>query len=1114
MTRLIGGSRYPARCVHLLALVLGLLLGAATLPVAAGAEDEAEEARTPALALPAAGTHPSSRGLIVRPMGTVDFRTLARDQAKHPPVAGPLVGQEMPEPQEMEEPDAPATNTFHASLVESPQVSSPGAIKSFAGLDDIPKQGSSTIVIPPDVDGAVGLTKLMECLNNNYRVFDKSTGNVLSTVSISAFWSPTGFSNTVFDPRVLYDPYNDRWLLAAVSNAGQPGASIMLGISQTGDPEGAWSLFALDADATDANWADFPTIGFNKNWVAINVNLVSIATSQLVGSECAVINYPTLRTGSATGTIFSGTGFVSSPAATYSTTENTLYVPTHLSSASGTYRIDTITGTAAAPVYTVGATKNRGLTWTQPSGQILPQAAPLAGSSVCGVVPCKLEVQDAQIRSTPVFRNGSLYYTQTVQLTSPSIHTAVQWTRLNAATFVVEDGGRIDDASASASNGGKWYAYPHVAVNACGDVIIGYSQFSSAQYPAAGYSFRFGTDGAGTLRDPVITKPGEDYYHKDFGSIPSRNRWGDYSKAQVDPSDDQSLWVLEEYAKLRQGTDDGTTGSNASRWGTWWAKVGPGVFMASGPGATEGNSGTKDFNFTVIQTMPVCSPVTVGYTVNPGTATLADNDYQTPGGSVIIPANNTTATITVKVVGDTKREGDESFSVSITSVSVGEVGLGNTATATISNDDPIPTISIVDGALPEGDTGLTAFEVPVVLSNASDQAITVSYATADGSATLADNDYSSATGMLTFTPGTTDPQNATFTANGDTRTEPDETVVLNLSSPTNATILDGAANVTLLNDDAPPRISIDDVSIVEGNAGTASANFTISLDHTSDQAVSVSYQTGDGTATISDGDYATATGTANFPAGSLSAPVSVTVNGDTGCEPDETFLVTLSAPTGGTIGDGSGRGTITNDDECENPMVVVLAPNGDEWHYLGESVDFTWNATDNGGVTSVDLRLSRDGGANYEDIALGEANDGLYTWTASGPATDQALLQVIARDGSGNLGSDVSDAVWHVADVVDVPTQGAVTQFALGPVRPNPSRGEVSIGYDLPRAARVKIEVLDVQGRVLATLVSGEISPGRHFVRWRPDRSVPSGLFFARARLGSKVVRERFVVTR
>jgi len=275
----------------------------------------------------------------------------------------------------------------------------------------------------------------------------------------------------------------------------------------------------------------------------------------------------------------------------------------------------------------------------------------------------------------------------------------------------------------------------------------------------------------------------------------------------------------------------------------------------------------------------------------------------------------------------------------------------------------------------------------------------------------------------------------------------------------------------------------------------------------------VAFQTTDGSAATDNTDYDSASGTANILPNTLTAPVSVTIHGDLLCEGDETFVVTLSAPTNATIADGSGQGTISNDDECETPQVSVVAPNGDEWHYLGEAVDLSWNASDNVGVTSVDLRLSRDGGSSYEDIALGELNDGLYTWTATGPPTNQALLQVSAHDQAGNTGTDVSDEVWHVADVVSAPTQ-TVVEFALGPVHPNPSRGEVGITYALPRSGPVRIEVLDVQGRVLAVLVEGPASAGRHIARWRPSRNVPSGLFFARAQLGGKVLRERFVVTR
>src|SRR6185295_968644 len=110
-----------------------------------------------------------------------------------------------------------------------------------------------------------------------------------------------------------------------------------------------------------------------------------------------------------------------------------------------------------------------------------------------------------------------------------------------------------EDPTATSTNGGKWYTHPQIAVNSLGDIIVGYSQFSSAQHPAAGYSYKDHVDPLSSIRDPLIYKVGDDYYHKDFGS--GRNRWGDFAKAQVDPSDDRDLWVLTEYAKARTGVD-------------------------------------------------------------------------------------------------------------------------------------------------------------------------------------------------------------------------------------------------------------------------------------------------------------------------------------------------------------------------------------------------------------------------------------------------------------------------------------------------------------------------------------------------------------------------------
>lgn len=110
-----------------------------------------------------------------------------------------------------------------------------------------------------------------------------------------------------------------------------------------------------------------------------------------------------------------------------------------------------------------------------------------------------------------------------------------------------------------------------------------------------------------------------------------------------------------------------------------------------------------------------------------------------------------------------------------------------------------------------------------------------------------------------------------------------------------------------------PNLSINDVSVTEGNAGATTATFTATLSAAASGAVTVNYATADGTA-ISGGDYVTGSGTLTFAAGQTTKTVIVTVNGDTAVEPDETFLLNLSSPTGAAITDAQGQGTIVNDD--------------------------------------------------------------------------------------------------------------------------------------------------------------------------------------------------------
>jgi chitinase len=145
-----------------------------------------------------------------------------------------------------------------------------------------------------------------------------------------------------------------------------------------------------------------------------------------------------------------------------------------------------------------------------------------------------------------------------------------------------------------------------------------------------------------------------------------------------------------------------------------------------------------------------------------------------------------------------------------------------------------------------------------------------------------------------------------------------------LSAPSGATL--GAARtstVTITNDDiAVPVASISPVStvIVEGNSGSKTVTFTVSLSQASRSTVTVRYATANGSATARQ-DYTAASGTLTFTAGQTSKQVSVTVAGDATAEADETFTLTLSAPSGATLGAAkTSTVTISNDD---GPVVSI-----------------------------------------------------------------------------------------------------------------------------------------------------------------------------------------------
>jgi hypothetical protein len=139
-------------------------------------------------------------------------------------------------------------------------------------------------------------------------------------------------------------------------------------------------------------------------------------------------------------------------------------------------------------------------------------------------------------------------------------------------------------------------------------------------------------------------------------------------------------------------------------------------------------------------------------------------------------------------------------------------------------------------------------------------------------------------------------------------------VLVKLSSPVGATISDDTGTAMIVDDDAPTYLSVNDVTINEGNSGTTTFTFTVTRSGATAGTSSVTYATANGSATAGSDYTALPATTLNFAAGETSKTVSVSVIGETVVEPDQTFSLKLSSPVRATISDDTGTGTIRNDD--------------------------------------------------------------------------------------------------------------------------------------------------------------------------------------------------------
>ena len=439
--------------------------------------------------------------------------------------------------------------------------------------------------------------------------------------------------------------------------------------------------------------------------------------------------------------------------------------------------------------------------------------------------------------------------------------------------------------------------------------------------------------------------------------------------------------------------------------------------------------------FEVTLSEAATAVVMVDYSTVDGTA-VARSDYTTTSGTLSFEQGEERKTILVPTVQDATAEETEVFTMQLSSPSGATVANG-TGTGTITDDDEPPMLTI-DDAPPVDEGDAAAFVVR--LSAASGLAVTVAYRTVDGTA-VAGSDYKSASGELRFEPGETT-QTVTVETLADELAEDTEQFTVELSAPLGATVADGVGEGTISDDDDAPELSIDDVPAVsEGET----AEFTVRLSATSGRAVTVSYRTVDGTA-VAGSDYKSASGELRFEPGETTQTVTVETLADELAEDTEQFTVELSAPLGATVANGTGTGTITDDDEP--PMLTIDdAPPVDEGDAAafvvrlsaasGLAVTVAYRTVDGTAVAGSDYKsasgeLRFEPGETTQTVTVETLADELAEDTEQFTVELSAPLGATVADGVGEgTISDDDDAPELSIDDVPAVSEGETAEFTV-----------------------------------------------------------------------------------
>jgi len=413
---------------------------------------------------------------------------------------------------------------------------------------------------PPDPNGEIGANHYIQAVNTAYAIYSKA-GTLLASFTENQLWSGNGTlcnGQSQGDPVVIYDPLADRWILThfAFGFAGPNTVAPYfqcIAVSKTADPvAGGWWLYPVRVDDASHPWInDYPKFGIWTDCLYMSANEFTGAGS-FQGTLFASFSRADMYAGAA---LTSSIGYI------VNTVDPFSMVPSHLGGQSGAavpagtpnYFVSE-SGTAFAwevRKFTAGPNCGAGGTlssptnvaqasYSIPSGSMVPQP----GTSILLDVIDDRAMQKVQYRK--VGAQESLWVAHAYRVSSLGV-TGIQWAQIDVTGGTVATTPLQQQKYNPADTLYRWL--PSLAVDGQGNMALGYSTSNGTapNYPSIAYAGRLAGDAANTLaQTETVLIAGGSSQTGNCGGSPC-DRWGDYSALSVDPVDDCTFWITNEY---------------------------------------------------------------------------------------------------------------------------------------------------------------------------------------------------------------------------------------------------------------------------------------------------------------------------------------------------------------------------------------------------------------------------------------------------------------------------------------------------------------------------------------------------------------------------------------